>query len=78
MNCLEIRFKILQFLYGELTIVELAKIHEHLKMCHKCEVEREAIEIILRQVKNAYDDEPVADEVRQRVFARLEEDGIST
>lgn len=74
MNCLEVRFKILQFLYGELTIVELAKIHEHLKMCEQCDVEREAIEIILTQVKGAYEDEPVADEVRQRVFARLDVD----
>lgn len=74
MNCLEIRFRILQFLYGELTMVELAKIHAHLEMCQQCEVEREAIEIILTQVKDAYEDEPVADEVRLRVFARLDKD----
>ncbi len=74
MNCLEIRFKILQFLYGELTMVELARIHEHLRMCQQCDVEREAIEIILDQVKGAYEDEPVAEEVRLRVFAQLDED----
>jgi|GEM_PF-1496967 len=74
MNCLEVRIKILQFLFGELTIVELAELHEHLGGCAECKVELEAVEMLMSCMDCLCDCEPVPEHVRERIYIKLAED----
>lgn len=74
MNCLEVRIKILQFLFGELTIVELVELHEHLADCAECRVELEAVEILMSGMNCLYDCEPVPEDLREKIYLKLAED----
>ncbi len=74
MNCLEVRIKILQFLFGELTIVELVELHEHLAECAECKVELEAVEILMSGLNCLYDCEPVPPDLKEKIYLKLAED----
>jgi anti-sigma factor RsiW len=77
MNCLEVRYRIMRFLFGELSLVELAELRAHMetcKGCGDCQVEKEAIEMLLAQLTSSVVREPVPEGLRQRIFARLAQD----
>jgi len=74
MGCLEARIKILQFLFGELTIVELVELHKHLAECAECRLELEAVEILMSGLNCLYDCEPVPEDIRERIYLKLAED----
>ncbi len=79
MDCLEVRFKIIRFLFGELSIVELAELHAHLRECLQqgcleCDKEWEATEILLSHLRAVGEAEPVPEGLRERIFAKLAED----
>ena len=74
MNCLEVRYRILRFLFGELSMVELAELRVHMEECvgcGECQVEREVIEMLLGQLSQTIVKEPVPKGMRQRFFERL-------
>jgi hypothetical protein len=74
MNCLEIRIKIIQFLFGELTIVELVELRRHLAECAECRLEKEAVEILLSGMSCIQECEPVPPDLKERVYLKLAED----
>ena len=74
MNCLEVRIKILQFLFGELTIVELVELRGHLGECTECKVELEAVEMLMSCMDCLCDCEPVPDDLKERIYIKLAED----
>jgi hypothetical protein len=76
MNCLEVRYRVLRFLFGELPLKELAELRAHFEECvgcGECKVERKSIELILHQLTSVFDHEPVPEGLRKRIFAQFEQ-----
>ncbi len=75
MNCLEVRYRILRFIFGELSLVELAELNAHLENCEgcgDCRVEKEIVELILKQMASTTSKlEPTPVGMRQRIFERI-------
>lgn len=80
MNCLEVRYRLLRFLFGELSLVELAELNAHMEVCEgcgDCQVEKEAVEFILKHIAHTTSNmDPTPDGMRQRIFERIKLEGI--
>jgi anti-sigma factor (TIGR02949 family) len=71
MDCKMVERVIYRFIYGESDAHELKKIKEHLERCGECRRERDLIEEILGQLKEALPEAPVPDGFRERMLARI-------
>jgi anti-sigma factor (TIGR02949 family) len=75
MDCKMVERVIYRFIYGESDTHELVKIKEHLERCGECRRERELIEEILEQIKAALPEDPVPAGFRERMLARINNEG---
>lgn len=80
MNCLEVRYRILRFIFGELSLIELAELNAHMEVCEGCGdclVEKEIVELLLKQMTSTSSKpDPVPEGLRQRIFDRLRNEAI--
>ena len=75
MNCLEVRYRLLRLIFGELSLVELAELNAHMEVCEgcgECQVEKETVELILKQMASTTSKlDPTPDGMRQRILERI-------
>jgi hypothetical protein len=80
MNCLEVRYRLLRFLFGELSLVELAELNAHMDVCEgcgDCQVEKESVELILKQMASTTSrQDPSPEGMRERILARVKLEDI--
>ena len=71
MDCKKIQDVIFNFVYGESSEAELEATRDHLEKCGDCARERAVIERLLSKIKSSDQQEPVSDDVRNRMLNKI-------